>query len=112
MPLEVLYLPLVPFGSRARLESTEITPLAGLRIDLTGIQPVFAGAQFADHGSLSCSRPLARLNGRRKPQVPSGLALRRKYLIAEGLLRRLSDHDEAAAHGAVASVATVGQATE
>jgi hypothetical protein len=38
--------------------------------------------------------------------------LRREQLIAEGLLRRFPDHDEAAAHGAVAGIAAIGQITE
>jgi len=42
MPLEVLYLPLMPFGGGARLEGAEVAALARLRIDLAGIQPVFA----------------------------------------------------------------------
>jgi len=31
------------------LERTEIAALAGLGVDLTGVEPVFAGLQFADH---------------------------------------------------------------
>ena len=50
MPLEILHVALVLLGGRARLEGAEIAALAGLRIGLAGIEPVFAGLQFADHG--------------------------------------------------------------
>src|SRR6266700_5162213 len=49
MPLEILHLLLVLLGGRARLEGAEIPALAGLEIDLPRVEPVFAGAQFADH---------------------------------------------------------------
>ena len=39
-PLEILHFTLVFFSGRARPESAEIAPLAGLRIDLAGIEPV------------------------------------------------------------------------
>jgi hypothetical protein len=51
MPLEVLHIALVLFGCGARFESAEIAAFAGLRIELAGIEPVFAGLQFADHGT-------------------------------------------------------------
>src|SRR6266446_8267956 len=51
MPLEILHLALVLFRSRARFEGAEIAALAGLRIDLSGIEPVLARLQFADHGT-------------------------------------------------------------
>src|SRR3982751_3733941 len=70
MALEVLHLPLMPFGSGARLERSETAPLAGLRIDLAGIQPVFAGAQLADHGRLPMA--LTVLNGSDGGLVPAG----------------------------------------
>jgi hypothetical protein len=49
MPLEILHGALVLFGRRPRFEGTEIAPLAGFGIQLSGIEPVFAGLQFADH---------------------------------------------------------------
>src|SRR6476620_10739558 len=71
MPLEVLHGAFMLFRRCARLEGTEIPPLAGLRIYLAGIEPVLAGLQFSDHdvspsfselfrsmaGQPSCSRP-------------------------------------------------------
>jgi hypothetical protein len=51
MPLEILHIALVLFGGGARLEGAEIAALAGFRIELAGIKPVFAGLQFADHGT-------------------------------------------------------------
>src|ERR1700742_4427693 len=53
MPLEILHVAFVPLCRSARLEGAEIAALAGLRIDLAGIEPVFAGLQFADHGVAS-----------------------------------------------------------
>src|SRR6185503_17888399 len=55
--LEILNIAFVLFRRRATLESSEIAPLAGLGIFLAGIEPVFAGRQFADHAS-SQSLPL------------------------------------------------------
>jgi hypothetical protein len=49
VPFEILHSAFVLFGGRARLESAEITPFAGLRIYFPGIEPVFTGLQFADH---------------------------------------------------------------
>src|SRR6478735_11029533 len=49
VPLEILHVALVFFRRRARFEGAEIAPLAGLRIDLAGIEPVFARLQFSDH---------------------------------------------------------------
>src|SRR5439155_18136474 len=40
MPLEILHLALVLFRRRPRFEGAEIAALAGLRIDLSGIEPV------------------------------------------------------------------------
>src|SRR5439155_12339478 len=51
MPLEILHLALVLFRRRPRFEGAEIAALAGLRIDLSGIEPVLARSQFADHGT-------------------------------------------------------------
>src|SRR6266404_1618026 len=51
MALEILHLALVLFRSRARFEGAEIAALTGLRIDLSGIEPVLARLQFADHGT-------------------------------------------------------------
>src|ERR1700742_3923487 len=53
MPLEILHIAFVLLCRSARLEGAEIAALAGLRIDLAGIEPVFAGLQFADHGVAS-----------------------------------------------------------
>src|SRR5262245_45353570 len=50
--LEILYLALVLFRRRARLERAELAPLAGLGIGLARIEPVFSGTQLADHGTL------------------------------------------------------------
>jgi hypothetical protein len=49
MSLEVLHVPLVLFRSRARFEGAEIAALAGFRIHLSGIEPIFARLQFSDH---------------------------------------------------------------
>jgi hypothetical protein len=42
LPLEILHGALVPFGRRARFEGTEVAALAGFRINVSGIEPVFA----------------------------------------------------------------------
>jgi hypothetical protein len=51
MPLEILHGTLVFFCRRARLEGAEIAALAGFRIRLAGIEPLFARLQFTDHGT-------------------------------------------------------------
>ena len=70
MPLEVLHGALVLLRGLERGEGSEITPLAGLRIDLAGIEPIFSRAKLADHDCRSvtykadagpvvvCERPL------------------------------------------------------
>ena len=50
MPLEILHGALVLFGGGTRLEGSEIAALAGFRIHLSGIKPVFTRLQFSDHG--------------------------------------------------------------
>jgi hypothetical protein len=55
MPFEILHLAFVLFRSRARFEGAEIAALAGLRIDLSGIEPVPARLQFAICGSWNAS---------------------------------------------------------
>src|ERR1700683_4145199 len=64
MPLEVLHRPLVLLRRRARGESAEIAPPAGLRILLARVEPVFAGRELADHGVIVAQR--YRLNKRRR----------------------------------------------
>jgi hypothetical protein len=49
MTFEELHGPLVLFGGLARFESSEVPPLAGLRIFFTRIKPVFSGTKFSDH---------------------------------------------------------------
>jgi len=51
VPFEILNLALVLFRSRARFEGAEIAALAGFWIHFSGIEPVFAGLQFTDHGT-------------------------------------------------------------
>src|SRR5450432_1696553 len=51
MPLEILHGALVLFRGRARFEGAEIAALAGFRIHLSGIEPIFARLQFSDHGT-------------------------------------------------------------
>src|SRR3569832_802834 len=53
MSFEILHFALVLFRRRARLEGAEIATFAGLRIHLAGVEPVFAGFEFADHGQRS-----------------------------------------------------------
>jgi hypothetical protein len=50
MPFEILHGALVLFGGGTRLERPKIAPLAGFRIHLSGIEPVFTRLQFSDHG--------------------------------------------------------------
>jgi hypothetical protein len=47
--LEELYLAFVLFRLLPRLEGSEIAALAGLRISLSGVEPVFTGFQFPNH---------------------------------------------------------------
>ena len=53
MPLEILHLALVALGRGAGIESAEIAALAGLRVCLARVEPVFAGGELADHGGFS-----------------------------------------------------------
>ena len=69
MPLEILHVALVLFRSRARFEGAEIAALAGLRIHLSGIEPVLARLQFADHDTLPPSR-IPRINRDGRALVP------------------------------------------
>src|SRR5882757_9017821 len=69
MPLEIPHLALVLFRSRARFEGAEIAALAGLRIELSGIKPVPARLQFADHGTPPPSRT-SRINRDGRDLVP------------------------------------------
>src|SRR5207244_5649389 len=71
MPLEILHLALVLFRRRPRFEGAEIAALAGLRIDLSGIEPVLARSQFADHGTPPPSR-IPRINRDGRALVPPG----------------------------------------
>jgi len=50
--LEKLDFPLVLLRSFARLKRAQIAPLAGLGVDLYGVETVFAGLEFPDHGLL------------------------------------------------------------
>ena len=50
MPLEILHFPLMLLRRRAAVEGAEIAALAGLGIELAGVEAVFAGFEFADHG--------------------------------------------------------------
>jgi hypothetical protein len=49
MPLEMLHRAFVLFGRCARLEGAEIAASAGLRILLSGVEPVLARLEFPDH---------------------------------------------------------------
>src|SRR6266566_5446252 len=62
MPLEILHRALVLFRGRSGFEGAEIAALAGFRIDLARIEPIFPGLQFADHGTMaSFSAPLVSI---------------------------------------------------
>jgi hypothetical protein len=50
MPLEVLNVALVFFSGGAGFERAEIATLARLEIHLAGVEPIFTGMEFADHG--------------------------------------------------------------
>src|SRR5437773_7688655 len=69
MPLEILHVALVLFRSRPRFEGAEIAALAGLRIHLSGIEPVLPRLQFADHDTPPPSRT-PRINRDCRPLVP------------------------------------------
>jgi hypothetical protein len=49
MMFEILHRTLVLFSRGARFEGAEITTLASFRINLAGIQAIFARSQLADH---------------------------------------------------------------
>jgi hypothetical protein len=56
--LEKLDFPLVLLRRFARLKRSQIAPFAGLGVDLYGIETVFAGLEFPDHGLLLRSKIL------------------------------------------------------
>ena len=56
MPFEILDLALVLRGGLLAGEGAEITPPAGLRIDLARIKPPLAGFELADHGRAALRR--------------------------------------------------------
>ena len=63
---EELDFPLVLDGGGSRGESSQIAPFSRFRIFLTGIEAVFSGGEFSDHGSSFFTRyrirlPLSRL---------------------------------------------------
>jgi hypothetical protein len=51
VPLEVLNLAFVLLGGAFALEGAEVAALAGLRVLLARIEPVFAGFELADHAA-------------------------------------------------------------
>ena len=67
VPLEILHRAFVLFGRRARLEGAEIAALAGLRVRLARIEPVFAGSEFADHADFHETTPEETRRGRLVP---------------------------------------------
>ena len=48
-PLKKLNLALVLHRRRPGAEGSQVAPLPGLRVLLPGVEPVFAGGEFADH---------------------------------------------------------------
>src|ERR1700680_3084468 len=70
LPLEILHRALVLFRRGARFEGAEVAALAGLRTDLSGIEPVFARLQFADHDTPPPSRRASRINRDCRALVP------------------------------------------
>lgn len=63
MTLEVLDLSLVLLGGFAGIEGAEVAAFVGLRVDLAGIDSIFAGFQFSDH---DCWTP------QRRRVIPNG----------------------------------------
>jgi hypothetical protein len=49
MSLEVLYLALMLLGSSACFERAQISPAFGFRVEFSGVQPIFARAEFSYH---------------------------------------------------------------
>lgn len=64
MPLEVLDRTLVLLGCGARFERSQIPAPSGLRIELAGVQPVLAGAEFSYHTTRWCDRCTVSSAGR------------------------------------------------
>ena len=63
MPLEILHGALVLFSGYARFEGAEIAALAGLRVQFSGIEPVFARLQLSDHGTGLFDTPISSNGG-------------------------------------------------
>src|SRR5919204_55940 len=58
MSFEILDLALMFFGLGARSEGAKVAALAGLRVHLTGIEPILAGFELADHAASTALWPL------------------------------------------------------
>jgi hypothetical protein len=56
---EELDRPLVFLGRAARLERAQVSPAAALRVNVSRVESILSGLQFADHGILiSCLHTL------------------------------------------------------
>ena len=63
MPLEILHGALVLFRGLARIKGAKIPSSIGARIDLAGIEPIFAGFELAYHVAvLATGEPPFRLH--------------------------------------------------
>jgi len=60
MPFEELHRALVLLGGRKSGKGSQISTLAGLRVDFSGVKPVFARGQFANHFSFPPSPRLKK----------------------------------------------------
>jgi hypothetical protein len=90
MPFEILHGALVFFRRRAGFEGSEVTSLAGFRVDFAGIEPVFPRLQFSDHGMHRVLARPVRNNCVAGPLVPIrlfalsfGLAMPDRSAVAE-----------------------------
>lgn len=72
MPLEELNGSFVRLCGVARLERAEVAALAGARILLARVKPVFARFQFPDHGEMLCKLRVRQCPGTRIVYVLSG----------------------------------------
>jgi len=80
VPLEVLHGALVLLGGLARLERAEVAALAGLRILLARVEPIFTRLQLADHEGCCCnSCAAARRVFRHYPTLPASAILPSSY---------------------------------
>src|SRR5690348_10071097 len=86
--LEKLHRSLMPFGSLAGIEGAEVPAPLRPRIDFSGIQPVLAGAELADHAA-SLAKVIPTPRNRRRVSASRRLQPRQERCCRQSATDRL-----------------------